>query len=58
MKVSYERPSLRVYKLNSCQTLCNLSDKGEGWDTIETGEDNAPPLVREYSSGLDWDEEW
>ena len=49
---------MRVYKLNSCQTLCNLSDKGEGWDTIEPGEDNAPPLVREYSSGWNWDEEW
>ena len=52
-KQTYQKPAMLVVLLQQQQHL--LAGSG-GYETIGTGENNAPAGARGYRGGIDWDD--
>lgn len=56
MKKNYQKPDMRVVKIQHSGIICTSPGGGSGWDVIGPDEPDAPAGARGYRGGIDWDD--
>ena len=56
MKRNYQKPTMRVVKIQHSGIICSSPGGDSGWGVIGPDEPDAPAGARQYNGDIDWDD--